>query len=150
MPGPFRFRLQKVLVVRKYKEDLVKNELARVTKVYNEERRSLENQTRAYRRALDELKEKERGVLSIHEIVSYHMYISGLSLRIKAQEMRVSEIEEEIVRVRGKLVEASKERKSIEKLRDKHYQTYLQEINKIEQDIIDEVASNVFIRGGGK
>jgi flagellar FliJ protein len=69
-----------------------------------------------------------------------------LSRDIEKQEERVLDVEKRFDEKREDLIEAIKKRKVIEKLKEKSFKLYQQEITKKEQDFMNEVAINQFNR----
>jgi len=94
-----------------------------------------------------ELMEKsEKGILDIVELKMYHEQQKQLRKEIAAQEIRVQQAAADVELQRMKLLEATKEKKTYEKLKEKHHGEYLVEVAAEEQKLLDEIATTKFNR----
>lgn len=80
-------------------------------------------------------------ILSLRHSVSWRHTLKK-ELLMKAQELQ--EIAMDISRIRTKLLEATKKRKSLEILRDKQKEKWQKEFNRKEQIFLDELAQNQY------
>jgi len=142
----FRFRLDSVLRVRAAEETKKKREFgAALQHVRNAEAR--------LRGTLDEIEandrlaeEKGRGTTTAAELKSLSGYSRVLE-RKKAAQKKVLERTEETLRLtREELVEATRRKKTIERLRERALLAHEQAVRKEEQAIIDETAVQKFAR----
>lgn len=135
----FNFRLQKVLDVKKYKEEEKKQELAKLLLEYKKEEEFLfylrDNQTKYQ----NELKEKQQGDMDIFELIFYYTYLYKLSYDIKNQQDILQKLEIKISDKREEVISASRERKVFEKLKDKKFSQWKQEQDLQEQKFLDEI-----------
>ena len=79
---------------------------------------------------------------SAGEAVLAHLYLQKLSGLIKDQQGRVAGLVEQVDLCRAGLVEAAKEEKVVDRLREKKHWEFLKTVNKKEQDDLDEVGQN--------
>lgn len=135
----FNFRLQKVLDIKKHKEEEKKQELAKLLLKYKKEEALLfylkDNQTKYQ----NKLREKQRGAMDIFEMIFYYTYLYKLSYDIKNQQDILRKLETEINNKREEVISASKERKIFEKLKDRKFSQWKQEQNLQEQKFLDEI-----------
>lgn len=135
----FNFRLQRVLDIKKHKEEEKKQELAKLLLKYKKEEALLfylkDNQTKYQ----NKLREKQRGAMDIFEMIFYYTYLYKLSYDIKNQQDILRKLETEINNKREEVISASKERKIFEKLKDKKFSQWKQEQNLQEQKFLDEI-----------
>lgn len=75
------------------------------------------------------------------DIRSYNQFIDYLKKKIKAQEAVIKKAEAFAETKRLELVEAMKERKTLEALKEKDFEEYKVEEARAEQRIIDEIVS---------
>lgn len=127
----FSFRLQKLLDIREAKEREVQNELSKVLAIQNLERMKQQN----YMRRLEEQRAKFNqrltdGGYSFSDIMMYERFIEFSHRAIEVQQERVESMEPEIQKVRQKLIEASRERRVVEKLKERKINEYLYEANR--------------------
>jgi len=139
----FQFRLQRVLDIRKKKEEERERELAQL--------KTLLIQAEEF---LDELKEESFKIsermgymqggqqsLNMEELLLYYDYLEHLRNNILYQIQTIKDIIVNIERKREELIEASKERKIIEKLKENQYQKFKECVERWETKLIDEMGT---------
>ena len=136
----FNFRLQKVLDMKLKEEEEIKIKLQREL-----------NNKKNTEEVLNNCKlEKEKSMYDFAESILEKKiklnYIYRLDGKIQVCKSNLNKIEEAISGIRTELVECTKELKAMEKLKDKKYQEYMSEINRIEQIQNDEFALSSFIK----
>ncbi len=147
----FKFRLQTVLEYKQKREEEEQRELARLKEVLAKEQRKLYTLKHLQETRRDELSKKsERGRLNVEELKMYHEQQKKLAREISAQQIRVQQAEGDVEIQRQKLLEATKEKKTYEKLKEKHLEVYQNEVNEEERKLLDEIATTKFDRVGDK
>lgn len=136
----FIFKLQSVLNLRKQKEDSIKNELANATRKLEAEKRKLSELETMLEDTVREFNEKTKKT-TVHELIEFNEYLSLLNSRIKTQKENVNNAAQYVDKVREELVKAVKERKILEKLRERQFEEFLLEQKKLEQKTNDEIVS---------
>jgi len=124
----FKFRLQTLLNIR---EREIQYELAKIIRLQNLER---EKQTEL-RRRIEEQKtlfgdKLRKGTYSSNEAVLFERFVDVSLRAIDSAEERIKGMEPQIQEVRSRLIEASRERKVVEKLRDRKKAEHAYEVNK--------------------
>ncbi len=76
-----------------------------------------------------------------------YRYLKKVERDIDAQQGRVSDVQNEMEKKRQILLDASKERKILEKLKDRKRTDYLSDLSKKEQKTLDEISATQFSRG---
>lgn len=142
----FRYRLQTKLNVVSKEEDMAKTELARCQQEYLNQVQLLQAWQQELEATYDKLRGRGRALTSVHEIISVKEYIPIIRERIRLQQTRVKQAEEELKKAQHRLLEIMKERKALEKLREKQWRQYLSEFYRQEQLVLDEVAMTRFWR----
>jgi flagellar FliJ protein len=79
--------------------------------------------------------------LSVELLAVEQTYLSALEERIARQRQRVAEAEKVLEEKRQALIEAQRERKTLERLREKQYEEWRQEWLRTEQKALDELAT---------
>ncbi|MCS7234194.1 MAG: flagellar export protein FliJ [Synergistetes bacterium] len=142
----FNFRFEKVLELKRKKEDSLKNEIA----ILNLRKLELLEEKEKLSWELDSLKveflERQAKGLVGEEIRLYLQFMNSLSFLIAKKDMEIADLEERIKRKREELIEASKERKKFERLREKAFEIYLEEESYKERVFLDEIGQNLFLR----
>jgi len=121
----FRFSLQRLLDIREAKETQIKNELMKVLSLQNKERvlqDELKNKISRYEIQYSERIKK--GVFSAEEILTLMRYTDVSRGAIIESQRRIDDLQPEVDRVREKLVDASRDKKIVEKLKDRKFEEY--------------------------
>lgn len=150
MPG-FNFKLQRVLQVKKYKEDQLKTELANLKREYLKQESVLFTLEESVREQFIILVEKQRNLTNtLNEILWRYNYISRLQEDIENQRKRLTELNEKIKEITIKLIGASQEKQIIENLKERKIKQFKLEMEKQEQEFMDEVGITRFSRRDDK
>lgn len=143
MPA-FRFRFERLLRVKSIREEEWKQEFARASHALREAeaRRDAAAQRLMEREAeLRRVRAEER--LPLERMLLLHTYVGRLRQELEELQREVDAASARVEEVRASLAEAMKERKVLEKLKERHRLAYLEELARIEQRELDEVARNV-------
>lgn len=137
----FQFRLESVLNIREKFEDKKKQE-------YSDALNKLQREVELKEKLVNEsislfslLRTKMLDSISPREIIFYNNYANYLKVRIAEQEDNIMLAKKRAEEKRQELIEASKQKKMLEKLKEKEWINFLDEENKKEQKIIDEIVS---------
>ncbi len=133
----FKFGLEALLKYRKSIEDQYRMELATLR-----EKQLLEEEKMFYirenQRVLqNNLRNKNQNSL---------LYLEDLSRQSIAQRKILNKLDQEITGKRNMLIDASKSRKIIEKLKERKLDEYNQELKAKENKVIDDLVTNRFSR----
>ena len=138
----FMFSLEKVLEVKRIEEKTIQKQLLFVqAKIYEVEQNIL---------ALTEKITLEREILSSSQnekknsnsIMLHYNYIESLSVEKENFYLDLDNLKHTETSIRVKLVEKSKERRALEKLRESKLQEYRKEYNKEQQILYNEISLN--------
>ncbi len=147
MAKKFQFRLQRLLEIREHKEKLIKNELGKArskkVKELNKKMRAVNNINKSLKSMKNEEKNK---VLSISRIMQYQNYFKKLKVDMENQDKIISIIDEEINMINNKLVEARKNKKVLERLKERKMKKYVYEVGREEQNFFDDIGNVEFVR----
>ncbi|MFC1538583.1 flagellar export protein FliJ [Candidatus Latescibacterota bacterium] len=140
----FRFRLESVLRFRRAKEDEKKREfgitlgeLKREEKRYNEIVSSSENHDRL-------IEKTGKGRMSIRSLINNFYYARHLDNTKTTQEKVVDAAKEVTNKKHTELVEATKKKKVLDRLKERKLEDYNKKLLKEEQDFIDDISSQHF------
>ncbi len=142
---PFVFRLQTALDIKLKEEDKQKVELKKATKIYKKNLKLLKNLRDRLIEIQDILRGKQIKKMDILEIKNCQDYIPVLHERIKQQETVTESYRRDMEQIRSKLIGMMKERKILERLKTRHYQEYMKEYLRSEQNQIDELATTRYL-----
>lgn len=142
----FSFQLEPVL---KYKSDILevrRNEHSRALKaVVDQENhiQELENEKKAF---MLEFEEKKKGFITVVEASVYQSYLQRQNAVIRTEYTKLKQLQQKEEEKRNIMIEAKKEKLSIEKLREIKVGQYNQAVQKENETFIEEFVSNSRIR----
>ena len=147
----FQFRLQKVMETTRIKEEIKKRELAKAMQKLRDNEAQLET-------LLGELEEHisyieschKRSTLKVSELSYLSGYMEKLGREILAQTKKIARLAEEVRVYREKLMEITKDKKVLERLKDKKYEEFKKKLRSMEQKFMDEVSTRSYINGNNK
>jgi len=137
----FKFGLDKLLEIRKEKEE----ESKRLFTESQREKKKIEEK-------LEELNEnyhKYKGIAPDEDIVYQKLkryYIQGVQSGIKSNEKDLVIKNQEVDKKRRDLTVKQMERKTVQTLKDKKYDSYVKEQDRVEQINLDELALYAYVR----
>lgn len=137
----FKFRLQTLLDLKEQLEKSAKNELgAAVMKLEEEKARlfSIENRVTI---CLSNYRHACTGLIRPEKIKEIKNYLDYLHIEKTKQEENVKQQQQNVDRIRERLVEIMKERKMLENLREKHFGEYWKQEELKERQLVDELVS---------
>lgn len=142
-----KFRLQPVLSHKERLEDICQTELAAIEIAHARERHVLELLNELERRGLEQL-DSQHGVgrLDVDSIALYFYNLQTLQDRIEQQQIALERLAEKAEKKRAQLIEISKEKKSLEKLKEVHDKEVARAEAKAENKILEDIATTQFHR----
>lgn len=138
----FKFSLEKVLDYRTHIQDKEKDTLAKLRAEYNQlldEERELQ---RRYEAAKREYAESSAAGIKIIDAAIMLNNIEDIRRLIEIQRAKISEKEMQVEHQAKKLIVATQEKMTVEKLREKKLEIYRSEEAKSEEKFIDDFLSN--------
>ena len=127
----FKFSLQKLLDIRAAKETNIKNELMKVLGIQNKERMLQEDLRGKIVRYESEYSQKlKKGSFSPEEIILIMRYVDSARNAIVEAQRRIDDMQPVVDEIRGRLVIASREKKVVEKLKERKFEEYMYEFNR--------------------
>jgi flagellar FliJ protein len=143
----FHFALESLLQHRLLLEEQRQIELAEARKRLNQEEAIKRMLEKSIQQVAATFSKKAHEGLPPAESVLYYRYLDQQRKRLEQVIQRTVLFGQHVVRARQKLVETRKNRKMIENLKQKKRDLYEQNIRKKEQEFINEVAAQRYIRG---
>ena len=142
----YRFNLEPVLNHRKLVEETLQKDLAilKISLIDENERLITYEESRV--KLLEELQQIQKEGTTTSDILLYLPYIEQVSKDIERQKKKVLELEKKVEQNLKDLLEATKKKKALEKLKKKSFKAYNQRLIKNEQDFLNEVAVSHFNR----
>ncbi len=140
----FNFSLESVLGYRKSLEDDVKKDLSALGKILVDTEEILSSLKDEYGRSIKGLELMLNGSVSPKELEMYLNFQKNLKKKIESQEEQLIKVKKDWENKRDELVDASKEKKVLEVLKEKKAEEYRYDFAKSDQKEMDEVASGRF------
>ena len=142
----FQFSLQSLLDHRIRLEEARQKEFSDRKKKYLREEERLARLVWDRSRCSKEFSQKQAEGVLVTESLLYTAYLARLADEIRIQQKAVEQAAAKMEKKRQELVQALKDRKTIEKLKEKKYRDYLRAAKKLEEKLMDEVAVTRFGR----
>ncbi len=133
----FVFTLQPVLDQRQRVEDEKQQIVAQRQRSLDEAEGELKRLNTEFRQSSERLRNAHRD-LNAEDLRLHYAHLSFLDRTIVAQIQIVAERRVALDRARADLLAASKERKVVEKLKDRRHEAYVAEASRIEQNALDD------------
>ena len=137
MPKRFTFPLQPVLELRKRVEDEHQQTVAIRRRAHEDAKRELERLNDEFRRFAGSLRERHRE-LATEDLRLHYAHLQYLDRAIEAQLKLVAERAAALERARRDLVAASKDRKVVDKLKERRRIAFVAEEMRVEQIELDD------------
>ena len=142
----YRFNLEPVLNHRRLIEETLQKDLAILRISLSDENEKLLTYEESRVKLLEELQQIQKEGTTTSDILLYLPFIEQVSKDIERQKKRVLELEKKVEQNLKDLLEAIKNKKALQKLKEKAFKTYNQKLIKNEQDFLNEVAVSQFNR----
>jgi flagellar FliJ protein len=141
----YKFSLKTVLNHRRFIEEKLQKELGQLKEILFKERKILSDVRRTREQLSKELQDKQRQIITISETLLHVRFIEQLLRREDQQEEKILIAEKEVEQKREDLIEAMKNRKALEKLKEKGLQTYKHNRMRKEREFMNEMAAVRFV-----
>ncbi len=142
----FQFKFETVLRVKEKKEEALKRELMKLQALKMEQEQLLERISEEKNAtAREKGRENEHGT-SIQQLQYFEQYLTVLRRRIDDTNARIKEFELQANDKRLEVVEASREKKTFERLKDRHFTVFKKIVIDNEQKQLDEMAISKYNR----
>jgi len=136
----FTFRLEPVLKHRKHQEEMLQKELSLLQRKTEQERSALKRCFEKLGRLMNEVQCLQQEGVTISEQILYCDCIEHQKLKIDLLKKEIVKMETQIDIKRKELMEAVKNHKILEKLKEKKNFVYIEDMLKTEQKLLDEAA----------
>ena len=142
----FVFKLDAALRYRERIEDQRKREFAEVQVAFNRQRSTIEQLKAERVQGLDDLGGMSKGSLDVPVLMAQRRYLLGLERRTVKAVHVLEGMKGPLEEARVRLVNARKDVRVLERLRERQMERHLQDANREEQKVLDEIAQNVVQR----
>lgn len=145
----FNFKFQSILNLKIRIEDQKKSKYGEANEELKRQRDKLNVLLEEREHQYNLMREKGKEGLTPKDLIVYNNYMERLKKSIEIQTTIVKKAEKDVEKARLELVEAAKQRKMFETLKEKKLEEYWEEYYKKEQAQLDEIVSYKY-NGGVK
>lgn len=139
----FRFSLEKVLDYKTQVEDNLKNEHAQAVKRVTDQEKVIAGLEKEFGQCRVTFEEKKKEGCVLYDLQVYENYLSRINRQIRQEKEVLTRFKVEAEKKRQLVVAAKVETSSIEKLKEKKVQEYNKEMQKSDEQFIEEFVSNL-------
>ena len=136
-----RFKLEALLSHRRHQEEICQKELAQTERLLADENHKLHRQKNEKSDNIQKLQIKQKKIINVFDIILTVRYIQQLSEKIEEQKKCARKAGSKVNQKRHELITIVKNRKTLEKLKEKEWLAYQQKVKQTERNLMDEVAS---------
>ncbi len=142
----FQFSLDKVLTYKEQIEENLRNEQAELLHRIASEERRLQDLHQEYSDYAEDLQLKKEEGCTVPTMQMYEAYMVNLDFKIRRSQQVIENLRRREEEKRQEVIQAKVERSSIEKIKEKRFNEYGEEVRKAEERFIEEFVSNVNTR----
>lgn len=144
----FKFKLAAVLSLREKMEESKKRELG-VATLYKEQLMNEKLELTARKEEIiQSIKEQNRQRVDIQSIKAFNTYHGYIEQAIERKSQEVQEAQKQVDKTREALLEAVKERKILDNLKEIQNELFIEEEKQSEQNILDDLVTYKYGRKG--
>ncbi len=147
----FRYKLQPVLILREQTEKIRQREFASALHLLQNCRQRIVDVHRSMQETHEGMRIVEEGKIDMKALIAHRRVLNYLEARLAALFREQGELMQSAEAKRLELVQASKEKKALVKLREKQYADYMYAASREEGKFFDEIGntrSATAVRGG--
>jgi flagellar protein FliJ len=137
----FKFRLQSVLNVAEKREESARHDLASAKAAENELHSQLDAMEGSWLEWEDKLRKEQKGILDLKRLQDHSEILSRLQCQMVEKRKELAEAERISAAMQALLIELSKERRSLERMREKQMKAHTAECAAKEVKATDDLIS---------
>lgn len=144
----FEFKLQKVMETTKTREELRKRELAKALVVFAQNESLLEAMLDRLEEQIEEYNTRKlKPSMTASDLMNFSHYTEKLLTDIQHQKKTIEDLAEKVRQHREKLIEITKDKKILERLKERRYEEYRKKLRSMEQKFMDELSIRAYQNG---
>ena len=137
----FRYRLQPILNIKERMEEYEKNKLGQEMRKLDQEEKRLNAIHEKQHHCFNSIVAESSEGVQAHKLQQYQHYLASINHQLGCQIKSVQKASQDVETQRKQLIEAAKEKKMLEILKQKKKDTFIYEQNKQEEKRVDELVS---------
>ena len=138
----FKFSLQPVLNHRQFIEESLQKEFAHLQRRLTAEQEQLDCQEQQQQQLTFDLEQMQRQATTSSKLLLYVDFLEQLKADIKHQQQIIADLNQQTALKREELLEAMKNRKALEKFKEKKLAQHREQMLSKEQAFLDEIGVN--------
>ncbi len=136
----FHFNLESLLDHRRFIEESKQRNLASIQHEFNQAEKRLIELKQNQTQLMQDFKHRLNSSMQSYEFMMLRTYVSRLTNEIESQQEIIRQITTQLNTARIELLSARKDRKSLEKYKEKKKQDFIRKMAKKEQKLLNEAA----------
>ena len=150
MAKKFRFRLDRVLEIRKLHEEMKKKELAQARMAVTQQQNDILQLLIKLDQGKGVSRDLRKQAIDMTSLRLQEQYLNGLMRGIQSSHQTLQGFVVDEKKKQLELAEASKKVRVLERLKEKKKAEYMLDVSREEQKFLDEVAQNMMRRAVGQ
>ena len=146
----FNFRFQRILEIKERMEETRKIALGKVVAVLNKEQERLADLEQTQMLCRQGGQELLSAQLDPSLLGLNMSYLQRLQREIREQQAQIQQVEKAVEEKRKELMEATKERRVYEILKERAGENYRRELKRQERIMLDEIGGQLYMRRGSQ
>lgn len=143
----FKFSLQTALDIRQRLEKVKQKELAEKLAIEQQVKDAIQTIHQNVQSADQGLNESKMGKsFTIHQMKMLSNFKNRMDVKLEQHSKELDTAQKEVSEKQQKLIEAARDRKTLEILKEKEFKKKLEKQNALDRKNMDEVALNIFMR----
>lgn len=142
----YQFSLQKILDLKEKEKEQLQSALSVSLKKLEEENRHNQFLKQQMNEIENQLIHTQQNKTSVSMLLSLHAYHQKLEKSVQQSQQRIVKAEKDVQRKTQQVIEKAKEEKTYQILKAREWEKYRYEQNRIEQNVLDEISTNLYIR----
>lgn len=143
----FEFPLEPVLSYKRSLEEMLQFQLAQLVQQAHRARELRDALSRALEERRADLRSlMAHGRLDVEEVVQHQRFLERLAQRLREQEALVARLEAQVAAKREELLQVRQEEAMLETLKERQFQRFQRELDRVAMRVIDESAIAGFNR----
>jgi flagellar protein FliJ len=140
------FRFDMILRLNKNKENLLQRDMGQINALYQKQQDQKQFMKDTTENSKNELNQRKRSNVSAQTMILYDNFFQGIRSQGVRQEKIISEINTKLEAKKEEVVEAMRKRRTLEILKERDMLKEKKIRERKETAILDEVASNLWVR----
>ncbi len=142
----FKFKLETVLKVKTRIEDLRKRELYMAEVQKQQAQNELLQRENEVEDTIQTYRQNCQQKLDLFQAINYHKFLIWQNKQVEIANQHLQVCENNVIETRNQLLDATKEKKTVEKLKEKAYKAFKAEELNLEIQFLDELGTGRFTR----